>query len=232
MNPAEWLHLGGKRLPVVKKSADGPAAHIKPAQEAPEMRAVASSLSATTSSAPASSMASGVHAPPPAASRSTKERLNATLRQKDEALSPRELRRTLQELRAIVDPQVSEIEGGRRGQAIALWYATASPPERHDLWLLMSEQFVADPQKSSAAQAQLAAAIGTPDEAAAEVRFRRQLHRVCQWPRRAAPGPRWIFADRRQTARSSAATSRAALAVTPWRTTAQSPAPAARPRFH
>ena len=168
MNPADWLHLGGKRLPVDKKSADRPAAQLNRAQAAPEMRAVASSLTA-----PVSSPASGVSAPLPAASRSTNERLKATLRQKDEALSPRELRRTLQELRAIVDPQVSEIEGGRRGQAIALWYATAAPPERHDLWLLMSEQFVADPQKASAAQAQLAAAIGTPDEAAAEVRFRR-----------------------------------------------------------
>ena len=108
-----------------------------------------------------------------ASSRPTRERLNATLRRKDEALSPRELRRTLQELRAIVDPQVSEIEGGRRGQAVALWYANATSRERHDLWLLMSEQFVADPQKSSAAQAQFAAALGTADEAAAEVRFRR-----------------------------------------------------------
>ena len=111
--------------------------------------------------------------PVSAASRSTRERLNATLRRKDEALSPRELRRMLQELRAIVDPQVSEIEGGRRGQAMALWYQAASAPQRHDLWLLMSEQFVADAQKSSAAQAQFAAALGTPDEAAAEVRFRR-----------------------------------------------------------
>ena len=124
-------------------------------------------MTATAGSSPIS------NPPVSAASRSTRERLNATLRRKDEALSPRELRRMLQELRAIVDPQVSEIEGGRRGQAMALWYQAAAAPQRHDLWLLMSEQFVADAQKSSAAQAQFAAALGTPDEAAAEVRFRR-----------------------------------------------------------
>ena len=106
-------------------------------------------------------------------SRSTAERLKATLRQKEEALSPRVLRRTLEELRAIVDPQVSEIEGGRRAQGVASWYAGASVDERHDMWLLMSEQFVADPHKASLAQAQFAAAVGTPDEAVAEVRYRR-----------------------------------------------------------
>jgi len=51
--------------------------------------------------------------------RSTQERLKATLSQKDEALSPRVLRRTLQELQAIIDPRVSEVEGGRRAKAIA-----------------------------------------------------------------------------------------------------------------
>src|SRR5688572_27249466 len=76
--------------------------------------------------------------------RSTRERLAATLRQKEEALSPRVLRRTLEELKAIVDPQVSEVEGGRRAMGVAGWYANASPDERRDMWLLMSEQFVAD----------------------------------------------------------------------------------------
>jgi malonyl-CoA decarboxylase len=105
--------------------------------------------------------------------RSTRERLKATLRQKEEALSPRVLRRTLEELRAIVDPQVSEIEGGRRAMRVAGWYAGAAPNERRDMWLLMSEQFVADAQKTKLAQAQFAAAVGTPDEAVAEVRYRR-----------------------------------------------------------
>jgi len=105
--------------------------------------------------------------------RSTQERLKATLSQKDEALSPRVLRRTLQELQAIIDPRVSEVEGGRRAKAIAAWYAGATAERRRDLWLLMSEQFVADPQKVKAAQAQFAAAVGTPDEAVAEVNYRR-----------------------------------------------------------
>ena len=105
--------------------------------------------------------------------RSTRERLKATLRQKEEALSPRVLRRTLEELKAIVDPQVSEMEGGRRAQGVAGWYAQAALNERRDMWLLMSEQFVADTQKTKIAQAQFAAAIGTPDEAVAEVRYRR-----------------------------------------------------------
>ena len=105
--------------------------------------------------------------------RSTRDRLKATLRQKEEALSPRVLRRTLQELRAIIDPQVSEVEGGLRAKGVALWYAQAAPNERRDMWLLMSEQFVADAQKTKAAQAQFAALVGTADEAVAEVQYRR-----------------------------------------------------------
>ena len=105
--------------------------------------------------------------------RSTRERLRATLRKKEEALSPRVLRRTLEELRAIVDAGVSEVEGGRRAQGVANWYAHATPEERRDMWLLMSEQFTADPAKVRKAQAQYAAAVGTPDEAAAEVLYRR-----------------------------------------------------------
>jgi malonyl-CoA decarboxylase len=68
---------------------------------------------------------------------------------------------------------VSEVEGGRRAKALADWYAAATPDERKDLWLLMSEHFVADQQAAKAAQAQYAAAVGTPDEAVAEVRLRR-----------------------------------------------------------
>ena len=105
--------------------------------------------------------------------RSMRDRLKATLRQKEEALSPRVLRRSLQELHAIIDPQVSEVEGGLRAKGVAGWYAKAAPNERRDMWLLMSEQFVADAQKAKAAQAQFAALVGTADEAVAEVRYRR-----------------------------------------------------------
>ena len=68
--------------------------------------------------------------------RSTRERLEATLRQKKEALSPRTLRRTLTLLQAVVDPRVSEVEGGRRAKALSDWYAKAEPAERQDLWLI------------------------------------------------------------------------------------------------
>ncbi len=108
-----------------------------------------------------------------AVGRSTRDRLRANLGRKQEALSPRVLRRTLQELRAIIDPRVSEVDGGLRAKGVAQWYATASPDERHDMWLLMSEQFVADAEKTKAAQAQFAALVGTADEAVAEVRLRR-----------------------------------------------------------
>jgi malonyl-CoA decarboxylase len=88
-------------------------------------------------------------------------------------MSPRMLRRALEELRAIIDPRVSEVEGGRRAEAMAHLYLGATPERRRDLWLLMSEMFVADPKKTADAQARYAAALGTPDEAAAEVHYRR-----------------------------------------------------------
>ncbi len=112
-------------------------------------------------------------AEPAARARSTHDRLKATLRRSDEALSPRMLRRSLQELQAIVDPLVSEVEGGRRAQALADWYHGVAPERRRDLWLLMSEQFVADPTTVHQAQLQLAAALGTSEQAVAEVNYRR-----------------------------------------------------------
>lgn len=111
--------------------------------------------------------------PAPAAVRSTQERLKARLRQGEEALSPSALRHKLDELKAIVDPLVSEVEGGRRAGALIDWYASATPAHRRDLWLLMSERFVADPEQVQAAQAQYLKAVGTPDQPAAEVLFRR-----------------------------------------------------------
>ncbi|MDO9436642.1 malonyl-CoA decarboxylase [Hydrogenophaga sp.] len=109
----------------------------------------------------------------PKSPRSTHERLKATLRHDEEAMSPRTLRQTLKELKTIVDPMVSEVEGGRRAEAMMDWYASAALPHRRDLWLLMSEHFVADAAHVKKAQEQFAAAVGTPDEAAAEVLYRR-----------------------------------------------------------
>ena len=125
--------------------------------------------------APAGSAQAAIKSEANAASgvRSTRERLEGNLRHKEEALSPRVLRRTLEELKAIVDPRYSEIEGGRRAQGVAQWYAGATVEQRRDMWLLMSEQFVLDPVVVGKAQAKYAAAVGTPDEAAAEVHYRR-----------------------------------------------------------
>jgi malonyl-CoA decarboxylase len=159
MSPPDWLNLGVSRLSGYKSTKNDqknelnvPLAQQNKTQPAPEYIA------------PGAESLTG---------RSTRDRLKATLRQKEEALSPRVLRRTLQELRAIIDPQISEVEGGLRAKGVALWYAQAAPSERRDMWLLMSEQFVADAQKAKAAQAQFAALVGTADEAVAEVRLRR-----------------------------------------------------------
>ncbi len=105
--------------------------------------------------------------------RPTRERLAASLRLKGEAMSPRMLRRVLDELRAIIDPQISEVEGGRRAKVLLERYRRATVARRRDMWLLMSEMFTADPEKVKSAQAKYAAAVGTPDEAAAEVQYRR-----------------------------------------------------------
>ncbi|WP_302173368.1 malonyl-CoA decarboxylase [uncultured Hydrogenophaga sp.] len=110
---------------------------------------------------------------PPAARRGIAERLKARLRQPEEALAPRALRQRLDEIMAVVDPMVSEVEGGRRAQVLMDWYTAAAPEERRDVWRLLSELFKADPEKVRKAQVDMAAAVGTPDEAAAEVRFRR-----------------------------------------------------------
>jgi malonyl-CoA decarboxylase len=107
--------------------------------------------------------------------RTTRERLEATLRRHQEALSPRVLRRTLTELQAIVEPRASEVEGGRRAKAFAQWYAQAPVEERRDCWLLMSEQFAPDAKKVKAAREQYEAAQGTPEEGQAEIRLRKSL---------------------------------------------------------
>jgi malonyl-CoA decarboxylase len=82
-------------------------------------------------------------------------------------------RRTLEELKAIIDPNVSEVEGGRRAKRVAAWYAKAPIGHRRECWLLMSEHFMANPAVAKTAQAKYAAAIGTPEEAVAEVRLRK-----------------------------------------------------------
>lgn len=109
----------------------------------------------------------------PQSGRSSGQRLEALVRRKGEALSPRVLRRNLAELQAIVDSRVSEVEGGRRARAWAEWYGRASADERHDAWLLMSEHFAPDPKKLQAARQRYDASLGTPEQGAAEVQLRR-----------------------------------------------------------
>jgi malonyl-CoA decarboxylase len=82
-------------------------------------------------------------------------------------------RRTLEELKAIIDPSVSEVEGGKRAKRVAAWYAKAPMEHRRECWLLMSEQFKADPQVAKTAQEKYKAALGTEEEAVAEVRLRK-----------------------------------------------------------
>jgi len=53
-------------------------------------------------------------AKPSSTRRNTAERLAATLKQQHEAMSPRLLRRSFQALQAVIDPSISEIEGGKR----------------------------------------------------------------------------------------------------------------------
>jgi len=107
--------------------------------------------------------------------RSTHERLQATLRRAQEGLSPRALRRILGELQAVIQPRTSDVEGGRRAQALAQWYGQASFEERRDLWLLLCEQFAPDAQRFETARQRFEAAAGTADEGQAEIGLRLAL---------------------------------------------------------
>lgn len=107
--------------------------------------------------------------------RLTSQRLRATLRRGDESMSPRQLRATLEQLRAVVDTQISEVEGGRRASTFAQWYASAKPQERYDCWLLMSEQFVPDAQQVDAALTCYDKARNTADEGRCELALRLAL---------------------------------------------------------
>ena len=163
MNPDSWINRNVQRLLPKSSRAKSALEAVDSAGAAPKKVA----------KSPANTDATGFSAKVTGDQRSTRERLSATFSQGDEALSPRVLRRILQELHAVIDDRVSEVEGGRRATQLAAWYAGATAPRRRDMWLLMSEMFVADPQKVKAAQATFAAAVGTPDEAAAEVHYRR-----------------------------------------------------------
>ncbi|MBK5205062.1 MAG: malonyl-CoA decarboxylase [Polaromonas sp.] len=150
MSAQDWLNRSVSRFTAAEKSV------LKMATEAAERAQGASKNGASAT-----------------AGRSTHERLQATLPRKPEALSPRALRRILTELQAIVDPQVSEVEGGRRAREFADWYASPPTEQRHDVWLLISEQFGPEIEKVAAAREQYEAAMGTAEEGQAEISLRR-----------------------------------------------------------
>ncbi len=108
-----------------------------------------------------------------ATARTMRERLGSLLGRQGEALSPRVLRRTLAELQAVGNPLISDVEGARLAAGVAQWYARATAQQRHDCWLLMSEQFAPDVSMLEEARRDYEAALGTPAEAQAEVRLRR-----------------------------------------------------------
>ncbi|MBX9935068.1 MAG: malonyl-CoA decarboxylase [Burkholderiaceae bacterium] len=112
---------------------------------------------------------------PPAPPRSTHERLQATLRRSQEALTPRALRKLLADLQAAAAVQVSDVEGARHAQTVMVWYANASPEERGDLWSLLCEQFASDPARVQAARQAYEVALGTEEQAQAEIALRRAL---------------------------------------------------------
>ena len=107
----------------------------------------------------------------------TTEWISRKVTKLQEAITPllvaKASRRTLEELKAIIDPSVSEVEGGKRAKRVADWYAKAPVEYKRECWLLMSEHFKADPEVAKTAQAKFAAALGTEEEAVAEVRLRK-----------------------------------------------------------
>ncbi|AEG92710.1 malonyl-CoA decarboxylase [Ramlibacter tataouinensis] len=107
--------------------------------------------------------------------RPLRERLEATLGRTHEALSPRMLRRILAELQAITDSRISEVEAGRRAHAVAQWYAQATPQERRDCWLLMTEKFAPDAARLRSAREHYERAVGSPGEGQAEIQLRRAM---------------------------------------------------------
>jgi malonyl-CoA decarboxylase len=109
----------------------------------------------------------------PNALRTTNERMQSTVRLKHEALSPKELCALFDSLNNVIEPKISDVEGGRRAEQIIQWCKKVPQAKRYDCWLLMSEQFMADAERGKKALEKYTAAVGTIDEAVAEVRYRR-----------------------------------------------------------
>jgi malonyl-CoA decarboxylase len=180
MNTSEWITRSmSKLLPAAGLMQKVVLAPVEYSQNAIYMGATNSISTAGTGPTPTAAVVSqpstSTSTSEQSTSRSLRERLAGTLRHKDEALSPRMLRRTLTELQAVLDSQVSEVEGGRRASQFAQGYATASPAQRRDCWLLMSEQFAPNPDAVETARGHYEAAQNTPDAGQAEISLRRAL---------------------------------------------------------
>ena len=103
------------------------------------------------------------------------QRLDATLRRGQEALSPRELRRLLQDMEQVADAALSDVEGGRKAQALMEWYAAADAAAHKDFWLLSIERFGPDAQALQVARERYDKAGSDAERSEAEMALRRAL---------------------------------------------------------
>lgn len=102
-----------------------------------------------------------------------RQRLGALLERRSESDVVRSQRRLLADLQQVLDPALSDVEGGRHAAAVADWYRAADAPQRYEFWLVLSEQFPPDVSSLEAAHQAYEKARGTDEEARAEVQLRR-----------------------------------------------------------
>ena len=107
--------------------------------------------------------------------RGTAQRLQATLRRGQEVLSPRELRKLMEDLQAAADAGLSDVEGGRHAQLLMDWYAQAELPAHKDFWALIVEQFGPDTEALMAARKRYDTAASDAERGQAEMDLRRAL---------------------------------------------------------
>lgn len=128
----------------------------------------------TDAAAPAAKK-EGVDAPKAAVPRSMAQRLQATLRRGEEVLSPRELRKLMEDLQAAADASLSDVEGGRHAQQLMHWHAQAELPARKELWTLIIDQFGPDAEALLAARKRYDTAASDAERGHAEMDLRRAL---------------------------------------------------------
>jgi malonyl-CoA decarboxylase len=92
----------------------------------------------------------------------------------------RKERKYFADLTAVAETAVSEVEGGRRAERLALHYQTADAEERLSILRLIAERFSPDSAAIKQAKQRYESSIGTVDEAEAEINLRRVLysHRI------------------------------------------------------